>query len=91
MTTVMTHEPSTSEPARQGIAARLLVPGFWGALSIVSMWLAVLFVGIFGGDMTFANSGSGVTSIPSSVMLALFAVIGTSAVARHVFGRRDAG
>jgi hypothetical protein len=86
MTTLM-HEPSTDEPVRQGIATRLLVPGFWAALSIVTMWLAVLFDGIFGGDMTFANP-PGVTTIPSAVLVALFAVIGTSAVAKRAFGRK---
>jgi hypothetical protein len=85
---VMTHEPSTDEPVRQGIAARLLVPGFWATLSIVAMWIAVLFDGIFGSDMTFANT-PGVTTIPSVVLVALFAVIGTSAVAKRVFGRRE--
>ena len=86
--TVMTHEPSTDTPAREGIAARLLVPGFWGAVSIVAMWLAVLFDGVFGGDMVFTNPPR-VTSIPSAVVLALFAVIGTASVAKRVFGRRD--
>ena len=85
---VMTHEPSTGEPVRQGIADRLLVPGFWATLSIVAMWLAVLFDGIFGGDMTFANP-PGVTTIPSVVLVALFAVIGTSAVAKRAFGRGE--
>jgi len=88
MTTVMTHEPST-DVVRPGIAARLLVPGFWGALSIVSMWLAVLFVGVFGGNMIFASNAGDVTTIPSAVVLALFAVIGTSSIAKRVFGRRD--
>ena len=36
----------------------LLVPAFWGAVSIVAMWLAVLFDGIFGGDMVFSNPSS---------------------------------
>jgi hypothetical protein len=89
MTTVMTHEISADKPVRQGIAARLLVPGFWGALSIVTMWLAVLFDGVFGGDMTFTNSPTNVTTMPSAVALALFAVIGTSAVAKRAFSRRD--
>jgi hypothetical protein len=88
MTTVMTHESSTDMP---GFAARLLVPGFWGTLSIVAMWLAVLFVGIFGGNMVFANAGSGPTIIPSAVLLGLFAVIGTASIAKRIFGRRDAG
>jgi hypothetical protein len=91
MTTVVTHETSTGEPVRPGIVARLLVPGFWGAVSIVAMWLTVLFDGIFGGDMTFANSGSGPTIIPSAVLLGLFAVIGTVSIAKRVFGRRDVG
>ena len=47
--------PPPLGPARDGIAARLLVPAFWGAVSIVAMWLAVLFDGIFGGDMVFAS------------------------------------
>ena len=57
MTATM-HEPSTAGPAREGIADRLLVPAFWGAVSIVAMWLAVLFDGIFGGDMVFSNPSS---------------------------------
>jgi len=88
MTTTM-HEPSTAGAAREGIAVRLLVPAFWGAVSIIAMWLAVLFDGIFGGDMIFANAGSGPTIIPSAVAVALFAFIGTVAVARRAFARRD--
>ena len=57
MTATM-HEPSTAGSAREGIADRLLVPAFWGAVSIVAMWLAVLFDGIFGGDMVFSNPSS---------------------------------
>ena len=92
MTTVMTHEPSTDKPDRQGVAARLLVPGFWGAVSIVAMWLAVMFDGIFGGDMVFGNNaGGGPTIIPSAVPLGLFAVIGTASVSgsplRRALGR----
>jgi hypothetical protein len=52
------------------------------------MWLAVLFDGIFGGDMTFASPPN-VTTKPSAVAVALFAVTGTSAVAKRAFGRRE--
>ena len=88
MTATM-NEPSTAGPDRDGIAARLLVPAFWGAVSIVAMWLAVLFDGIFGGDMVFSNPSSGPTIIPSAVAVALFAFIGTTAVAKRAFARRD--
>jgi hypothetical protein len=36
------------------------------------------------------SSGSGST-IPSAVAVALFAVIGTSAIAKRAFGRKDPG
>jgi hypothetical protein len=88
--TVMAHEPSTGTPVRQDIASRLLVPGFWATVSIVTIWLAVLFVGIFGGDMTFSNSQPQVTIIPSAVAVAFFAAIATASVAKRAFGRKDA-
>jgi hypothetical protein len=91
--TTMTHEPSTDAPAGDigasgGIAARVFVPAFWGTIAIVAMWLAVLFVGVFGGDMVF-NSPPGLTTIPSAVLVALFAVIGTVSVAKRVFPRKN--
>jgi hypothetical protein len=88
--TVMTHEPSTGTPVSQGVASRLLVPGFWATVSIVTIWLAVLFDGIFGGDMTFTHSPVQVTVIPSAVVVALFAMIATVSVAKRAFGRKDA-
>ena len=87
------HEPSTTWQARNGIAARLLVPGFWGAVSIVAMWLAVLFDGVFGGDMVFSNQSNptgGSTIIGSVVPVALFACLATISVARRAFRGRDA-
>ena len=89
MTATM-NEPSTAGSAREGIAARLLTPAFWGAVSITAMWLAVLFDGIFGSDMIFSNNaGGGPTIIPSAVAVAIFAFIGTVVVARRAFARRD--
>jgi len=88
MTATM-HEPSAAGPTREGIVGRLLVPAFWGAVSVVAMWLAVLFDGIFGGDIVFSNPSSGPTIISSSVVVALFAMIGTVAVAKRSVARRD--
>ncbi len=86
--TVMTHEPSTDKPDRRGIASRLLVPEFWASLTIVTMWLAVLFVGVFGGNMVFSHPPD-VTTIPTAIVVAIFAAIGTSAVAKRVFGHKE--
>ena len=41
--------------------------------------------------MTFTNSSSQVTVIPSAVLVALFAMIATVSVAKRAFGRKDAG
>ena len=53
------------------------------------MWLAVLFDGVFGSDMVFTSS-SGTTTIPSAVLVALFALIGTASVAKRSFRRQSA-
>jgi hypothetical protein len=86
--TAMTHESLTDKPTRVGISSRLLVPEFWASLTIIVMWLAVLFVGVFGGDMVFSSPPQ-VTTMPIAVVVALFAAIGTSSVAKRVFGRKE--
>lgn len=81
--TMMTQEASTDKPSRSGIASQLLIREFWGALTIVAMWLAVLFVGVYGGDVVTADG----TRIPSAIFVAIFASLATWAVARRAFGR----
>lgn len=90
----MTDQSSTVAPtgdssASGGIADRLFVPAFWGTLAIVVMWLAVLFDGVFGNDMFFHSVDGSTTTIPSAVLVALFAVIGTASVAKRVFPRKN--
>ena len=87
MTTTI-EERSSARSARDGWAARVLVPEMWATVSIVAMWLAVLFVGVFGSDMTFHGVDGSVTVMPSVAAVALFAAIGTGSVAKRVFGRR---
>jgi hypothetical protein len=64
----------------------------WASLAIASMWLAVLFDAVFGPDLV-ASNGAGVntTSIPSAVIVALFAYLGTRVVARYGFEREREG
>ena len=81
--------PAEGYQLAQGVASRLLVPGFWATVSIVTIWLAVLFDGIFGGDMTFTNPPK-VTVMPSAIVVALFAMIATVAVAKRAFSRQPA-
>lgn len=88
--TTLAHEPSTDKPDRRGIWPRVLVTEVGAYLTIMVMWLAVLFVGIFGTNMVFSNPPN-VTTIPSGVVVAIFAAIGTAAVAKRVFGRKGTG
>jgi hypothetical protein len=75
-------------PERRGWTVRLLVPEMWAALSIAVMWLAVLFDAIFGPDfVSTANDGNS-TTIPSAILLAVFAYLGTRVVAKYGFGER---
>jgi hypothetical protein len=64
----------------------------WASLAIVAMWTAVLFDAVFGPDIVSTSGpGGSSTTIPSAVVVALFALIGTSTVARYGFGRRTRG
>src|SRR5262245_57518378 len=75
--TMTMHEQASARSSPGRWAARLLVPEMWATLSIVAMWLAVLFVGVFGGDMTFRGADTSFTVIPAGVAVAVFAAIGT--------------
>jgi len=82
--------PSPTQTGRESWAPRLLVPEMWATVSILAMWMAVLFVGVYGGDMTFHSVDSSGSTIPAGVGVALFAAIGTGSVAKRGFGRRSA-
>jgi hypothetical protein len=86
MTTVP-HEAAPAERKSVWFDARDL----WASLAIGVMWLAVLFVGVFGPDfVAHSNDGSG-TTIPSGIGVAFFALFATMAVAKHGFGTRKGG
>lgn len=55
----------------------------WAGLSIIAIWLAVLFVGIFGGNFLHNDSTGGSTQIPVVVFLLPFVLPATISIARH--------
>ena len=81
------HDSSESRPDSPGWAARLIVREMWASLAIAVMWLAVLFDAIFGPNIVSASAGANATSIPSAVVVALFAYLATRVVAKYGFGR----
>jgi hypothetical protein len=72
---------SREASSRSWLYARAL----WAGLSIIIMWLAVLFVGIFGGDFVHSSSTGGFTRFPVVVFLLPFVLPATIAVARRGF------
>ena len=87
MATTSHETPAASERPRW--YGRVLVRELWPSLAIAVMWLAVLFTALFGPDLVSINGGgtTSTTRIPSAVVVALFAYLGTRVVARYGFDR----
>jgi hypothetical protein len=69
-------------------SVRLDVRDLWTTVAIVVIWLAVLFVGVFGPDLVARSNDGNATTIPSGVLVALFALFATMSLAKHGFTRR---
>ena len=81
-------QPSSAIPKSRRLPPDLLVRNMWAGLGIIVMWLAVLLDALIGPDMHFVSSnggGSSNTTIPSAVVVALFAWLATRAVAKYGF------
>jgi hypothetical protein len=98
----MTREPSAVSPVAPSRPSRFWwIDGraLWAGVSIVMMWLAVLLVGIFGGDFVSSSAANGFTKIPDVVFMLPFVLPATIVVARRGFAAstedrgtaRDAG
>ncbi|HSB38905.1 MAG TPA: hypothetical protein VLD13_07445 [Gaiellaceae bacterium] len=81
----ISHEPSRAAEERKRWSVQLLVPEMWATLAIVVMWLAVLFSAIFGPNIVNTSAGGDTSSVPSAVVVALFAFLATWVVARYGF------
>ena len=88
--TAVSHESSGALPERRRSFSEVLVQETWASLAIAVMWLAVLFDALFGPDLVFSNA-SGMTTIPSAVIVAFFAYLATRVVARYGFRERAPG
>ena len=88
MSTV-SHPPLDAAPENRHWPDYLLVAEMWASLSIAAMWIAVAVAAVWGPDFVSSSSpGGSNTTIPSGIAVALFASIGTWAVAKYAFGRR---
>ncbi len=90
MSTV-SHPPARSRSEHSWFEL-LHVREMWASLSIATMWIAVACSAAWGPDfVSTTGGGTNSTTIPSGIAVALFASIGTWAVAKHGFGtqRKD--
>ena len=89
MSTV-SHRPTHLAPEKRPWSTQFLVAETWASLAIVAMWVVVAVSAVWGPDFVSVNgSGTNSTTIPSGIAIAVFATIGTWAVAKHGFGRLD--
>ena len=80
--------PPTRVVEERGWSSLVLVREMWASLAILAMWIAVAVSAVWGPDfVSTSGAGSSTTTIPSGIAVALFASIGTWAVAKHAFGR----
>ena len=79
----LSHQPTgLTQPTRSWTS--LLTGELWASLAISMMWVAVLFTSVFGPDFVSTNgSGTQSTTIPSGILVAFFAFLGTASVAKH--------
>ena len=84
----MSHEPSRVVQDERRWWFQLLVPEMWASLTIIVMWLAVLFDAVYGPDIVTMGAGGGSSTVPSAVAVALFAFLATWVVARYGFEPR---
>ena len=87
--TSVSHDPGLA-PGKRQWTAQLLVTEMWASLAIMAMWVVVAVSAVWGPDfVSTSGSGTNSTTIPSGIAVAVFATIGTWAVAKHGFGRRE--
>jgi hypothetical protein len=85
----ISHGPVRAAREPRSWSEQLLVREMWASLAIMVMWLSVLFEAIWGPDIVSTTHVGDHTTIPSAVVGALFAFLGTWVVAKYGF-RGDA-
>ncbi len=78
-------ERVTAPAEKRSWASLLISSAFWGGIGLAAIWLSVLFVGVFGGNIVKINPGAGGSSTPVVVVVAVAALLATMSVGRTAF------
>ncbi len=81
---------ATMSHDRSGEPRRVVLPGvreMWASIAITMMWVAVTVDAIWGPDIVSSTAAGDHTNLPSAVVVAFFAWLGTWSVARHALHR----
>jgi hypothetical protein len=85
----MSHSPTGAVREPRG-PAMFLAREAWASLAIAAMWIAVAVSAVWGPDfVSSSGSGTNSTTIPTGIAVAMFAAIGTWAVAKYALGERE--
>ena len=85
----VSHPPAQST-SEHGWFEFLHVREIWASLAIATMWIAVACSAAWGPDfVSTSGGGTNSTTIPSGIAVALFASIGTWAVAKYGLGPKS--
>jgi hypothetical protein len=87
-----TPTPTSSPPEANRYGSEVIMNTsreMWASLAIAVMWLAVALCALFAPDFVSTTPGGNTTTIPSGIAVAVFALIGTSIVAKRGFAQRD--
>ena len=85
--TSISGQPASVHAGRGGWLELLKVREVAASLAITSMWIAVGLASIWGSNLDTHSVDGSSASIPSGVIVALFAFLGSWIVARHAFRR----
>ena len=84
MTTIPHEQPAS--PVKRSVW--LQTRDLYATVAIVVIWLAVLFVGVFGPDFVGHSNDGNSATIPSGIFVAFFALFATMSVAKWGFSKR---
>jgi hypothetical protein len=78
--------PPAGAAQEPGWAFLLRAKEVWASLAITAMWIAVAVTAVWGPDFVGSSNDGNSTTIPSGIFVALFASIGTWALAKYALG-----